>query len=79
MGRRWVQVQSTMRPVLVVVADVLAKHCPEVALVDDDDDERVEAFAAEGPMTRLQIEFDFGLRNGVRMIRPRATLRMPSK
>ena len=70
-ARRWLFVrrlerERAVRPVSIVVGGVEAEHVLEVAAVDDQDP--VEAFAAEGADPTLGIGFAFGARIGVRMI-----------
>ena len=54
--------QRSVRPVPVVMLDVLAQHCGEVAWSGDQ--EVVEAFAAQVPMNRSAIAFVRGAGSG---------------
>ena len=70
-GSRWLLLgrferERTVWPVSVVMGGVDAEHLLEVAAVDDQDP--VEALAAESCDPTLGVRFAFGARIGVRMI-----------
>ena len=68
---RRVEDQRPVRPAAVVMLHVLAEHPAEVRLVEDD--QVVEALAANRANHPLSDAFAFGARTGVR------TMRMPSR
>jgi hypothetical protein len=61
-----------VRPVAVVMEQVLAEHRGQVPFTDDQDP--VQQFAAESPMTRSQMAFIRGVLDRVVMIRSPSAL-----